>query len=142
MKDEKATEISHKPDCKYYKNFVNKLKGACEKTFYENIDKPGFVQLLPTNPKPDDWFKMCCCSSDLPHNEGDKIVWINPEERNFAPFFSDIKAGEPIEQKPDLSKIYLPQDLRPEYQGRKFEKCEIISFLLDRDQKWLHVYGS
>ena len=108
-------------------------------------EEKGFCKPLPQNLQPEDRFHMCCCSSELPHNESQKIICIGELNQNF--FTRDdseldqVKEGNPIEQKPDLSKINLPVDSRPEYQGRKLEKSKIIQFLLNKNEKLLYVHG-
>jgi hypothetical protein len=93
---------------------------------------------------------MCCCSSEVAHDESQKILYKGNLDRiifNQDSNFSEgdprrLVYGDPIEQKPDLSKIHLPEDSRPQYHGRKIEKSKIVRFLLDKNARLLHVYGA
>jgi hypothetical protein len=93
---------------------------------------------------------MCCCSSEVAHDESQKILYKGNLERTIfdrsSIFYEGdprmLVNGDPIEQKPDLSKIHLPEDSRPEYHGRKFEKSKIVRYLLDKNARLLHVYGA
>ena len=115
IKVKDTTEISHKGNCKYYEKFASTLRNVDYEKFCEQMDKEGFVKPLPKNPKPEERFLMCCCSSELPHNESQKILKLGDLERIIFQRGQFAEGQEPFELKPDLSKLYLPEDSRPEY---------------------------
>ena len=58
----------HAADCSEYFNFYNSLRKVNPKLFEKNCIKDNFLQMLPIG-YTDKRQIMCCCSSDLSHNE-------------------------------------------------------------------------
>lgn len=77
----------HTKDCTDYKNFFEKLidgnkKGELNKVF-EKDGKDGYLEY------PVGKVKMCCCRSNVPHNESQKFMILGSEvaksQRVFMP---------------------------------------------------------
>ena len=64
---------------------------------------------------------MCCCSSDLAHNERQKFVLLGKKDKTV---FEMVKYedGQAQEIKADLSKIVLPQESLRDFNHRNEEK--------------------
>ena len=83
---------------------------------------------------------MCCCSSDLAHNEEQKFVLFGNKDKKVFDMV-DYETGQAIEKKADLSKITLPQESLRDFNHRNEEKIEIIQFLMATDERLLQIYG-
>jgi hypothetical protein len=82
---------------------VSTLKNVNEEAFYEQQFKEGFPKFPSTNNfDRDARFFMCCCCSELPHNESQKILCMGNLERTIFMRYPDgdqrvVKEGDPFE---------------------------------------------
>jgi len=125
----------HSLDCKDYGKFYQELKKIDNEKFIKNCLLSNYLQLMPAS-NSNKRMIMCCCSSDLAHNEEQKFVLFGNKDKKVFDMV-DYETGQAIEKKADLSKITLPQESLRDFNHRNEEKIEIIKFLMATDERLL-----
>jgi hypothetical protein len=76
----KVTINDHTYNCEQYKNFFESLRKTDVEMYEINCNNPSFAQCQKNNDKQKRYI-MCCCSSELAHNESQKFVIMGARDK-------------------------------------------------------------